>query len=244
MIGVDGYSDASYDGIYETCGINPNNKMVTLTYSGCNFKCQYCFWHTLVYNKLPPILISDVINEIEVNAEIHKANAIIITGAEPTQYESLYKIAKVVKEKSDLFVRLDTNGSYPEMIERLLKEKYVDYIVLDIKAPKQKYDLISGVSVNIEDIDRSIELVKSLATMHKFRTTVTKELIDREDIIEIIEWIGLDAQGYAIKNYYGSRDNYAGKNNLTPYTQEELSEMIKGLPDFVHLTPVLTTSGY
>ncbi|WIV11147.1 hypothetical protein [Proteiniborus sp. MB09-C3] len=82
-------------------------------------------------------------------------------------------------------VKLDTNGTNPEILEKLLVEKLVGYVVMDIKAPFYKYELLVGTKVDIDKIKDSIKIIKSSNIDYEFRTTACKELLSEEDILEI-----------------------------------------------------------
>jgi pyruvate formate lyase activating enzyme len=97
-------------------------------------------------------------------------------------------------------VKLDTNGSNPEMLCNLVEEGLLDYVAMDVKAPLEDYDKVSGVTVDIEKIKQSVEFLKKGEIYYEFRTTVVKELHTEEGILEIGKWL-LGAENYFLQSY-------------------------------------------
>jgi pyruvate formate lyase activating enzyme len=89
----------------------------------------------------------------------------------------------------DVSVKLDTNGSNPTMLQRLIKEKLVDYVAMDIKAPLYKYEQIARLAVNKGDIQKSVDILRKGVVDFEFRTTVVPGLIEERDLHEIGEWL-------------------------------------------------------
>ena len=69
-------------------------------------------------------------------------------------------------------IKVDTNGSLPEKLEDLIDKKLVDYVAMDVKAPKGKYELLSGTKINLKNIEKSVEIIKNKAIEYEFRTTI------------------------------------------------------------------------
>ena len=106
----------------------------------------------------------------------------MITGGEPTLHHDLPHFIDLIK-KIGLQVKLDTNGTNPEMVENLLASDQLDYIAMDIKAPWQKYrDLTGTTKVDFSQIKRSIEIVSNSSLPHLFRTTFPPHLLHQEDL--------------------------------------------------------------
>lgn len=105
-------------------------------------------------------------------------------GSEPTIQpdlpEFIHRIIDMV-----FLVKLDTNGSRPEVLRRLLEEKLIDFIAMDIKAPLDIYDRLTGVQTPISRIKESIELIAGSGIAHEFRTTVAKPLLSPQDLLSI-----------------------------------------------------------
>jgi pyruvate formate lyase activating enzyme len=103
-------------------------------------------------------------------------------------------------KKMGFAVKLDTNGSKPQVIKALLSEKLLDYIAMDIKAPLEKYEKIVNVSVNFESIKESIKIILHSKIPYEFRTTVVQSQLDEKDIINITKLIS-GASHYVMQNF-------------------------------------------
>ncbi|MCM8808938.1 MAG: anaerobic ribonucleoside-triphosphate reductase activating protein [Candidatus Omnitrophica bacterium] len=156
---------------------------------GCNFRCPYCHNPELVL----PEKFTEIIPEGFFFSFLEKRKryleGVCITGGEPTIHEDIKDFIKKIKDMG-YKVKIDTNGSNPEIIEGLLKENLIDYISLDLKGPLEKYKIITGVEIETDKILKSIELIKNSEIDYEIRTTVVKKQIlfeDFEKIGEIIE---------------------------------------------------------
>lgn len=146
--------------------------------AGCNFRCGYCHNPELV---LPERICQSTFigaNEVLQYAQLNKnlLDAITITGGEPTLQVGLPWFAFKIK-KLGLKVKLDTNGTNPAMVERLIEEKLVDYIAMDIKAPitPEAYRNVVGsilTPLMLEKVKRTIAIILSSGIDHEFRTTL------------------------------------------------------------------------
>lgn len=149
---------------------------------GCNFDCWYC------HNR--PILRKfKILDEQEVLSDIKSRgnfiDGVVISGGEPTLQ---FDLVEFIKKLSPLPVKLDTNGSKPDVIETLLKNNLLDYIAMDIKAPFSKYATIACCEIDINAIKRSVEIIRSSGLNYEFRTTFSPDLT-KEDILEISKHI-------------------------------------------------------
>ena len=113
-----------------------------------------------------------------------KLDAVVITGGEPTLHRDLPKFIKKIRLLG-YKIKLDTNGTNSKMIKKLIKEKLIDYIAMDVKTSFAKYDLITGVKPDLEEIKKSIRIIIDGGVDYEFRTTVVPRLVEEEDIKEI-----------------------------------------------------------
>jgi pyruvate formate lyase activating enzyme len=166
---------------------------------GCNFKCPYCHNPELVDPKLfkPGIRENEVLEFL--NTRKGKLDAISITGGEPTIQEDLTSFIKQIK-KMGFAVKLDTNGSQPQVIKNLLAENLLDYIAMDIKAPLEKYKNIVNTQVDTETIQESISLILKEKIPHEFRTTIIESQLEENDILEIGKLIA-GASKYVLQKF-------------------------------------------
>ncbi len=112
-----------------------------------------------------------------------KLTAISITGGEPTIQEDLPAFIAKIKEIGFL-VKLDTNGSNPDMLEKLIEDKLIDYAAMDIKTPLNRYNELAGSDCSTL-IRKSIKIIISSDINYEFRTTVVKSLLSKDDILKI-----------------------------------------------------------
>jgi len=190
---------------------------------GCNFRCPYCHNPELVDPKLltEPMKMDEVFDFFE--RRRGKLDACVITGGEPCLQKDLAQFMKEIKKKGFL-VKLDTNGSKPDVVKTCLDQGLVDYIAMDIKAPLGKYNQVAGVDVDTKAIERSIELIMASAPNYEFRTTVVKSLLTEDDIIEIGTIIR-GARLYIIQKFVASKtldDDYLTKET---YSDEDLDRI-------------------
>jgi len=166
---------------------------------GCNFKCSYCHNPELVDSKLfqPCIKEKEVLDFL--NTRKGKLDAVVITGGEPTIQDDLAIFIKKIK-KMKFAVKLDTNGSQPQIIKTLLEEKLLDFIAMDIKAPFEKYKNVVKVPVNADLIKESIRLILKSKIPYEFRTTVVESQLEEKDILRIAKLI-CGAKSYALQKF-------------------------------------------
>jgi pyruvate formate lyase activating enzyme len=151
---------------------------------GCNFRCPYCHNPELVdpARYSPPWPEQTVFEQLE--ARRGKLQGVVITGGEPILQHDLG--AFLVKVRSlGYAVKLDTNGSDPEGLQRLISAGLVDHIGLDVKAPPARYPFVTRSDIAPQTIMRSISLVLAAGVDHEFRTTWLPALLSRADLLEI-----------------------------------------------------------
>ena len=150
----------------------------------CNFMCPYCHnWETLIEEKLPGLKFDDILSFLK--KRIGVLDGVVISGGEPTLMDDLpEKIAKI--KELGFLVKLDTNGSNPEMLRELIDKNLVDYVSMDIKhSPNKYYDVVINKAIKFDDIKESIEILMENKVDYEFRTTLIKEYHDLDSIYEI-----------------------------------------------------------
>lgn len=172
----------------------PEHTACTLFTSGCNMRCPFCHNTPLVTGTA-----EEHYNEEEIFSFLKKRQGIIdgvaITGGEPLLQKDIVSFIRKIKELG-FAVKLDTNGSLPEKLSELIKEGLVDFIAMDIKNSEEKYSLTAGCDIDYTKILKSIELIKNSPIPHEFRTTIVKELHDKNDIEKIARLLGKDEKYY------------------------------------------------
>jgi len=197
---------------------------------GCNFRCGYCQNPDLI----PPKQKTDWSEKDILDYLSRRKSAIegvVITGGEPIIYDDLPAFAKKIKD-SGFKVKVDTNGSDPARIERLLKEKVVDYISLDIKTSFPKYSLVTDIS-NIEElISGSIRIIMGAGIPYEFRTTCVPGIVDEKDFVEIGKAVK-GAERYCLQQFRPQITFDPDFQKVTPYTKDVLEKFRDILTGFV-----------
>ncbi len=192
---------------------------------GCNFECPFCQNSSLI-----PITNTGEFSEEEIfeylNLRKNILDGVVITGGEPTVQKDLKSFIKKIKDLG-LLVKLDTNGGNPKVLQELIDEKLVDYVAMDIKNIFNKYNITSGKKINLDNIKKSIEILKASKIDYEFRTTIIKEMHSLDDIISICKLVG-NAK-YYLQNFEDSENVI--DHSLHGFSREELLFIDKYLKD-------------
>jgi pyruvate formate lyase activating enzyme len=167
---------------------------------GCNFRCPFCQNAELVLepDSLPSVGF-DQISEY-LRAQTSWIDGVVLTGGEPTIWGGLAELAEALKELG-FQVKLDTNGTSPDVIAGLVDRGLVDFVAMDIKAPlDERYRRAAGVPVDLDSIRQSIETVKSLKGAHEFRTTLVPGFVGEEEVALMAEAVR-GAHRYALQRF-------------------------------------------
>ena len=154
-------------------------------------------------------------------------DGVVITGGEPTVQKDLKSFIKKIKDLG-LLVKLDTNGGNPKVLQELIDEDLVDYVAMDIKNVFNKYNITAGKKINLDNIKKSIEILKASKIDYEFRTTIIKEMHSLDDIVSICKLVG-DAK-YYLQNFEDSE--FVIDHSLHGFSREELLFIDKYLKDF------------
>lgn len=174
-------------GFIKTSMVDWDGKVTSVIFlPNCNFRCPMCHNYELVLNssKCQSISISDIKRYLEMHSDF--IDGVVITGGEPTMHKDLSSLIKQFKDMG-FQIKLDTNGSFPDVIRNLVEKELVDYVAMDVKAPLTdgKYKKVAGVDVKISRIRESVDYLMKSGIEYEFRTTVVPTLHTEEDIIEI-----------------------------------------------------------
>lgn len=167
---------------------------------GCTFLCPFCHNPELIFADQD----TEHITEEEVLEYLKKKkkmiDGLVITGGEPTIHKDLGDFIKKVRELG-MSVKLDTNGTSPETVERFLKEKIVDYFAMDLKHTWEKYNLIgrSKKAGMIDDVRKTFALIQQSRLPHEFRTTVFPGCHSEEDFFTMASYL-LPGEIYFLQN--------------------------------------------
>lgn len=222
-------------GIEKSSFIDYPDKITTVVFTGgCNFQCPYCHNGQLVKGKGAPIDLEEILTFLRKRKKY--VDALCITGGEPTLQGDLKEFIKAVKAE-DFFVKLDTNGSQPELIKDLIAAKLIDYIAMDVKAPLDQYPRVTGVECKVEAIQESIQLLQHSSVEYEFRTTVGKGILSREEILRLAQQIK-GSKAYYLQNFRDGDGILGGKGCFTPYEANELQGIVKEIEDLFQICKI------
>lgn len=219
-------------GVQKTTLVDFPKKVAAIVFTqSCNFRCGYCHNPEL----LQMVTSKDYTSQEDffkfLETRKGKLDGVVITGGEPTLQSGLYDFVKTVKDMG-FEVKLDTNGTNPEAVENLLKSNLVDYFAMDIKAPIEKYSLVTGVNVNKENILKSIDLIMNSGIPYEFRTTVVRSQLTFDDFESIGRMIS-GADAYYLQKFIPSKTYDEKFMTETTYSDDEFKEICKTLKKYV-----------
>lgn len=181
----------------------PKHTACIIFTAGCNFRCGFCYNADFV---LPEKLQKYQNNLIPEEAFFNflktrkgLLDGVVISGGEPTLQPDLIPFMQKIRAQNFL-VKLDTNGSNPEVLEKIFAEKLIDFIAMDLKTAPEKYSEIVGVSVDLKQIEKSRDLILQSGIDYEFRTTLIKEIHTPEVLAKMAEFLQ-GAQKYALQNF-------------------------------------------
>jgi len=202
----------------------PHHLAAIIYTQGCNFRCPYCHNFQLVDCLEPPISYEKVHEFLQTRKQI--VDGVVITGGEPTLQKELPAFCAWLK-RLGFAVKLDTNGTKPLMLKLLIEKKLVDYIAMGIKAPWDKYQIVTHTSFPIEFIQQSVSFLKETGFPCEFRTTVHSGLLTFTDLKKIIYIVG---QNHLFCLQVARPTPFYKEKN--EYTQEMLKAFIKKFPKY------------
>ncbi len=170
----------------------------------CNFRCPFCYNPMLV---CPSGSNNDSTEEGKKEGHSHqeeddsfligeddffqflkkrigKLEAVVITGGEPTLHKDLPEFIDRIKALGFL-VKLDTNGSNPELLEKLVRDKKIDYIAMDLKTDEKNYQKTVRVNIDFSKIAKSVKIIMGSNLPYEFRTTCVPGLMNRDVIFNM-----------------------------------------------------------
>lgn len=196
------------------------DKISTIVFmQGCNFRCGYCHNPELCQRIAEPVLTVPAFLEF-LSTRQGKLDGVVISGGEPTIQEDLPNFIKKIK-KLGFAVKLDTNGSNPDMLEQIIKDNLADYVAMDIKAPLEKYETITNTKVNKKKILNSISLLINSEIDYEFRTTIVRSQLMPKDFIKIGDLIQ-GGKRYYLQKFKASKTIDKNFMQAKTYSDEEL----------------------
>ena len=207
----------------------PGRLAVTVFLGGCNFRCPFCHNASLVVRDG-----GERITEEELFAFLEsrrgKLSGVCITGGEPTLYPTLPTFIKRIRALG-YAVKLDTNGTNPDMLESLVCDGLVDYVAMDVKSSLDRYAAVAGVpDLDTAPIERSIDFLLEGRVEYEFRTTVVRELHSAADLEALARRIK-GARAYFFQPFKDSGDLI--EDGFSSYSEAEISELISLIRTYI-----------
>ncbi|MFH1536504.1 MAG: anaerobic ribonucleoside-triphosphate reductase activating protein [Patescibacteria group bacterium] len=219
-------------GLQKTTLIDYPEKIAAVIFTrGCNFKCPFCHNPELVNPEkfFPEIKEQEILDFLEKRKKV--LDAVVITGGEPLIYNDIEDF--IIKVRSlGYLIKLDTNGTNPELLEELLDKKLIDYVATDIKNCLEKYNITTNTDVNLDNIKKSINIIMEKAPDYEFRTTVMPKLFELSDFKEIGELIK-GARKYYIQQFRPLKTLDPAFEKEKSFTALELKEIQKVMLKYV-----------
>lgn len=218
-------------GLQKTTFIDYPEKIACIVFTqGCNFRCGYCHNPELFENKEPVLSVPAFFEFL--NKRKGKLDGVVITGGEPTLHgKDLIEFIKEVKSLGFL-VKLDTNGTHPDVLQEVLNENLLDYIAMDIKAPLAKYKTITRTDIDTKIIKKSIDMIMNSGVDYEFRTTIVKSQLSVEDLRQIGELIQ-GAKRYYMQKFLATKILDETLMSEESYTDEEFKNLRTILEEYV-----------
>lgn len=216
-------------GLQKTSLVDYPGKVCAVVFlAGCNLNCFYCHNRSI-------ISLDDVAEKLDeknvfefLQGRKGLLDGVCISGGEPTLQEGLEEFIRNIREMG-YKVKLDTNGTNPEVIHNLLKKGLLDYIAMDIKATGSKYALVSGKNVPMEPILKSIDLVRNCSIDYEFRTTFVPQLA-AWDIVEIADMIK-GSKAYYLQQFRTTGITDAPNKNMLPHNKDYVVKTWEAVKD-------------
>lgn len=211
----------------------PGKVACTVFFSGCNLRCPYCHNAELISGKYAAENISQSELMKFLDSRVGKIDGVCISGGEPTLSSDLPELMKSVRKKG-FSVKLDTNGTNPEMLKKLIDEKLIDYVAMDIKNSRLHYNETCGAEV-LPQVKESVYLLMSGNIDYEFRTTVCQPLHTLNDMKDIGLWLK-GAKRYFLQQFVDS-DNVPCKG-LKPFSPEEMTQLENAVLPYIPNTRI------
>jgi pyruvate formate lyase activating enzyme len=226
-------------GIQKLTTLDYPGKLACIIFTqGCNFACGYCHNPEMIPTKstghhdpdLEPKKILEFLSRRK-----GMLDGVVVSGGEPTIQPDLIGFIKKIKELGFL-IKLDTNGSNPQVVQKLLDQQLLDYIAMDVKHSLEKYQ--SMVKKDCKDeIKESILIIKSSGVPYEFRSTILPYYHSKNDLIRMGRAIN-KSEKWNLQTFRPLRVLNHKLKNEYPFTIEEMNDFIKVTKKYAKLTSI------
>lgn len=196
----------------------PGRVAATVFLAGCDFRCPFC------HNPGLKSVSSDSAQWESLRSYLRMRrnwiDGVVITGGEPTDDPGLVALLDALAQES-VPVKLDTNGSHPELLGRLIAERLVSYVAVDVKTTPENYECATGRADSAERVAQAINVVRGSGIAHEFRTTVYPGVVEISDLTRIAGLLaGCDL--YALQQFRPERTLDPRAGHVAPYHKDDL----------------------
>lgn len=196
----------------------PGRLATTVFLGGCNLRCPYCHNPELVGARRSTLSVDDVMDHVRTKRAW--LDGVVITGGEPTTDPALVDLLRACRAEG-IPVKLDTNGTSPDVLESLLEDRLVDFVALDVKSLPEHYDRVTGAHDTWPRVQRSIRAIIEHGVDHEFRTTCYPSAVDTADLPRIASHLA-GGRRYAIQQFRPQRTLDPGAATVRPHAPESL----------------------
>ncbi|MBR2908787.1 MAG: anaerobic ribonucleoside-triphosphate reductase activating protein [Clostridia bacterium] len=197
----------------------------TVFTGGCNFNCPFCHNAGLIRKEVDKLDTKDVLNYLGERKRL--LDAVTVSGGEPTLEEGLADFIKQVKCMG-YKVKLDTNGTRPEVLKNLIEQNLLDYVAMDIKNNFEDYAPITGVCFNwVDRVKESLRILKDSNVNYELRTTLVKEYHKMNNILQLSEDLKGEKVLYLQKFVDSGNINQAGLSEIDKETAKKYQEILQ-----------------
>ncbi|MBR2520644.1 MAG: anaerobic ribonucleoside-triphosphate reductase activating protein [Oscillospiraceae bacterium] len=207
----------------------PGRTACTVFLAGCNYRCPFCHNAALVVGGDSV----DLIPQGEFFAYLEKRRGVLegvcITGGEPTLRPDLEEFAARIHSLGYL-VKLDTNGTRPEVIKRMAEAGLVDRFAMDVKASREEYPALCGAVPHLDAVEESIDFLMSSGTEYEFRTTLVKGLHTPRGVEDLARRLS-GAKAYFLQQFRDSGSTI--EPGLEAFDEEEMRSLLETVRKYV-----------
>jgi pyruvate formate lyase activating enzyme len=209
----------------------PGQTAAALFTIGCNMRCGYCHNPELVLPErfAPEIPLPYIFDFLARRRGL--LDAVVISGGEPTMHDDLPEFALTIKRMGFL-VKLDSNGTRPDVLKRMVGEGSIDFIAMDVKAPLAKYSAVIARPIDTSALRESIEIIMTCGLDYEFRTTSVRQLLTVEDFDSIGQTIK-GAKRYAFQRFRPGRSLNPQFDRFDTFTDDEIKEIVQTMQKYV-----------
>lgn len=208
----------------------PGQVACTVFTVGCNFRCPFCHNSSLVVPaNLPELSQAEFFSFLQKRRGL--LDGVAITGGEPLLHADLPAFLEEIRALG-YAVKLDTNGAFPDRLRAVLEAGLADYVAMDVKNRREKYEQTAGVSGILPQVEESAALLMRGSTPFEFRTTLVDELHEPADFAAIGQWIA-GTERYFIQGFVDSGDILAGGNRFHAASPEKAKACLEAVRPYV-----------